>query len=64
MEGNYQNRINLLEMEINELQTGQDSAIERALNQARNEIKSRSEKSKEAMHEQLKLKKEMDLKDH
>lgn len=40
-----------------------DIAIERALNKAKNEIKSKGEQSKEALEELSKLRRESDLKD-
>lgn len=60
---NYKNRIAILEMEIQEMIENKDLAIERALNKAKNQIKSKGEQSKEALEEIVRLKRENELKD-
>lgn len=62
-EMNYKNRIAILEMEIQEMIENKDLAIERALNKAKNQIKSKGEQSKEALEEIARLKRENELKD-
>ena len=63
IENNYKNRISLLESEIEDLSKNQDIAIERALNQAKNKLKGQGQKTKKAMQDQLKLKKDNEQKD-
>ena len=60
---NYKNRISILELEIEELVKTKDIAIEWALNKMKNEMKSTGEKSKEALEEINRLKKENENKD-
>lgn len=50
-------------MEIQEMIESKEIAIERALNKAKNQIKSKGEQSKEALEELAKLKRESELKD-
>ncbi len=61
---NFENRIKMLELEVEELQNNQEISIDKALNKAKNQIKSKGQASEEANKELSKLRRDINLKDH